>query len=60
MEPVKVGVSYRDKQTRQVVELPDIELQKPQTIPEALELYGSEGDFLDYDWFHLFNSFQIE
>ena len=56
MEPVKVGVSYRDKQTKQVVELPDLELQKPQTLDEALELYEGEKFMLDY----AFSSYVIE
>ena len=47
METVKAEVSYRDKATNSTVSLGDISVEKPQTVEEAVELYGAE-DLLSY------------
>ena len=47
MEIVKADVSYRDKATNTNVSLGEIEVEKPQTVEEAVELYGAE-DLLSY------------
>ena len=47
MKSDKVKVSYRDREAHIDISLGEIELQQPETVAEALELYGEE-DFLDY------------
>lgn len=56
MKTTPVGVAYRHKATKEVVELPPIELQEPESYSEAVELYGGEKDLLDY----AFSSYVIE
>ena len=47
METVKAEVSYRDKATNTNVSLGEIVVEKPQTVEEAVQLYGAE-DLLSY------------
>src|SRR3990167_4686336 len=48
MEKVKVGVSYRHKTTKEVVDLGELELDKPQTVEEAVQLYEGVENLLAY------------
>lgn len=47
MQTVKADVSYRDKSTNTNVSLGEIEIEKPETVDEAVSLYGAE-DLLSY------------
>lgn len=47
MKTKEVDVSYRDKEAGKDVSLGKIEVQVPETVQEAVELYGEE-DLLDF------------
>src|SRR5678815_5998384 len=50
MKSEKVPVSYRDKEKNQNVSLGEIEVQIPETVEEAVQLFGSgDNGTVDHD-----------
>jgi hypothetical protein len=47
MKAKEAKVSYRHSETKEMVDLGTIQIDEPETVDEAVTLYGGEKDLLD-------------